>query len=68
MLPYCNPLLRALLYPEMQGMERMKTYGNSMIEMLLLFPGTVSSPMIELPCGRVIMGALGSCQVSFLLT
>ena len=33
----------------MQGMERMKTYGNSMIEMLLLFPGTVSSPMIELP-------------------
>ena len=49
MLPYCNPLLRALLYPEMQGMERMKTYGNSMIEMLLLFPGTVSSPMFELP-------------------
>ena len=30
-------------------MERMKTYGNSMTEMLLLFPGTVSSPMIELP-------------------
>ena len=30
-------------------MERMKTYGNSMIEMLLLFPGTVSSPMFELP-------------------
>ena len=49
MLSYCNPLLCALLYPEMQGMERMKTYGNSMIEMLLLFPGTVSSPMIELP-------------------